>query len=134
MFRNPFPSGKNKLKWTTTQEKFICIVNFLEVLHAFKRFDDTNATANEIAATLMKVINVDVTTFDTKHIPVQPAGWQEDLVIKMIAVIEDDLRIEDALEGTGVLLPEAEQVRWLIRNFLTNEFVHELSRFVLLPK
>jgi hypothetical protein len=58
----------------------------------------------------------------------------EELVTKMIAVLEEDLRMEDALHGTGVLLSEEEQYRLLVRNFLTNEFINDISKFTSFKK
>jgi hypothetical protein len=137
MFWNPFPSNKNKLKWEATQEGFISFINFFEALHAFKSPDDTHMTANEIAAVFMTIIKVDISPypdFETMRMSVQPEVPLEEMIMKMLAVIEEDLRLEDALDGTGVLLSEEEQIRLLVRNFLTNEFINDMSKFVSFPE
>jgi hypothetical protein len=133
MFWNPFPSKKNKLTWEATQQGFISFINFFEALHAFKRPDDTDMTANEIAAVFMKIIKVDISPypdFETMRLCVQPEAPLEEMIMRILAIMENDLRIGNALEGTGVLLSEEEQVRLLVRNFLTNEFINDLSKFV----
>lgn len=137
MFRNLFPSGKKKLKWKATQEGFISFINFFEVLHAFENAGDTYMTANEIAEIFMKIINVDISPypdFETMRMYVEPAVPLEEMVTKMIAVLEEDLRMEDALHSTGVLLSEEEQHRSFIRNFLTNEFINDISKFISFKK
>ena len=137
MFWNAFPSRKNTLKWEATQEDFISLINFFEALQAIKRADDTDPTANELAELLMNIIKVDISPypdFETMRICVQPKIPLEKMVESMITVLEDDLRIAQALEDTGVLLSEEEQMQWLVRNFLTNEFLNDLSKFVPFDK
>lgn len=137
MFWNAFPSRKNTLKWEATQEEFINLINFFEALQALKRADDTDPTGNELAELLMNIIKVDISPypdFETMRIYVQPKVPLLKMVESMITVLEDDLRIAQALEDTGVLLSEEEQMQWLIRNFLTNEFLNDLSKFVSFDK
>jgi hypothetical protein len=133
MFWNLFPSRKNNSNWKVTQESFITIINLFEALNAFKKSDGSDMTANELAELFMKIMKVDISPypdFETMRICVQPELPLEDTIAKMIEILEEDLRIQNALEDTGVLLSEEEQRRSLVLNFLTSEFMQEIRKFV----
>lgn len=113
MFLNPFISG-NKLAWKASQASFISFINFFEAYHAVTKQDNTAITANEIAELFMKFIKVDISPypdFETMRMCVQPATPLQETIKSMIAILEDDMRIDDVLENTGVLLSEEDALQ-----------------------
>lgn len=137
MFWNAFPSRKNALKLEATQENFIRIIDLFEALRFFKKADDTDPTTNELAELFMHLIKVDISPypdFETMRICLQPRVPFKRTVKAFLVQLEDDIRIKEALEDTGVLRSEEEQMRRLVTDFLLHEFINDFSKFMSFDK